>query len=135
MSTDNLIIWRIETESGVGAGHSGHAMIHYYTHLAAILRGEEKTSEASLAMDKQVGQDGLTGTIQPEHRFGCLDWDTLRLWFPSPAGCRAIAKAGGLLVAYEVPHERTKVAPLRAYFDRRFAKRVEVRPASDLHHQ
>lgn len=133
MTNDNLTIWRIETEDGVGPGASGLAQFYHHIAVDALLRGDEQPCPASQGMDKQVEQDGLTGSVQVHDRFGCLDLETLRLWFPSPAGCAFMANVGAVLAAYEVPAERTKVAPLRAYFDHRYAKRVAVRSVNDLY--
>ena len=126
-------VWRIEDKHGRGAGVTGFAKLHFLAHVRAIQKFDEPEPRPGTPHVSHVaGADGLSDHVAEHDRFGCTDLQTLRRWFPSTAGCQAIDKAGGLLVAYEAPADRVKVSDVRAYFDHRHATKVEVLPVTTL---
>lgn len=126
-------IWRVEDERGRGVGATGFDKLYFAAAVRAIQRFDEPEARVGVPHIRYVaGQDGLTDHVSEHDRFGCADLQTLRRWFPSTAGCQAIERAGGLLVAYEAPADKVKTSPVRAYFDHRYAIKVDVLPVTAL---
>lgn len=128
-----MILHRVEHRDGRGPEVSGLLYVHYTHALDAILKGIERPEQEPEHISARSARDGLQHVVSPHHVFGCAGLDTLRLWFPSPTGCRAMGRAGGMLVTYTVPDEATLVAPTRVAFDRRLAIRLHAVPVSDVH--
>jgi len=132
-ATQRIRIWRVEDEHGRGVGVTGFAKLHFFAAVRAIQKFDEPAPRPGVPHIRHVaGADGLTDHVAEHDRFGCTDLQTLRRWLPSTAGCEAIERAGGLLVAYEAPADKVKTSPVRAYFDHRHATKVEVLPVTKL---
>lgn len=98
-----MILYRIENEQGVGPLSSGLALIHKMAGFAAVLSGKEALVHELEHIGSRAARDGLQFRSRPPQVYACQPLDTLRKWFPSRAGCEAMAAAGGLLVTYSTP--------------------------------
>lgn len=134
VSSGDVRIFRLENRAGIGAGASGLALHYYNAAYRAIEEGREPPAPLGY---KPPGwwawEDQLHLFVRPQQVFGCTNVADLRLWFPSPAGCEAMARAGGLLREYVAPSWAAMVGITRVYFNPAYAKRLTTLRATAIH--
>lgn len=134
VNSEDVKIFRLENSAGIGAGASGLALHYYNAAYRAIAEGREPPAAPGY---KPPGwwawEDQLHHFVRPQHVFGCTSVTDLRLWLPSPAGCVAMARAGGLLREYVAQPWAAMVGITRVYFNPAYAKRLTTQRATAIH--
>lgn len=132
-----MLVYRLESITGAREGPFGSGLAELYCEAdgEAMMAGRESISCEVRAGSTQVHRSGIYDQlpVTRDHIFGCETLNLLRLWFPSPAGCKAMAEAGCVLRAYEVPEEHVLFGPAEVAFDRRHAECVALWSPRDLH--
>lgn len=129
-----MILYRVECSGGVGPWRGGIIHLHRDIARAEITRDSTLYAEAR-SIPFMLNQWGTCwgDLITADHVFGTRTLDDLRLWYPSPAGCAAMAEAGAKLVVYSTAAAFTVPGNWEVAFDRTYACALEERPLSDLH--
>lgn len=128
-----MLIYRVEHRNGAGAAISGLSQLHAARAQVAQFVGDEPPEKEASLLRVLETEDELHDFITPDYRFGCLSLEQLRTWFYSPAGCRAMAEAGGVLATYSVPDDEVVRGKTRVAFDIGGSERLEVKPVTALH--
>jgi len=129
-----MIVYRIEDGEGLGPYKSGLFNIH-----RAIAREEIARDDRLYALSRSapfiLNQTARCwGDVIGKHDiFGCETADDLRLWYPSPAGCAAMAEAGARLAAYDASECSIIRGNWEVAFDRRTATRLGEASLDRLH--
>jgi hypothetical protein len=127
-----VIIHRVEHISGLGPIASGLMNIHSVVASSVKAHGIEVLEDDGHNRTK-VAVDDLDQMVSTHHIFGCETMQQLRRWFPSPYGCEAMARFGGILVTYSVPDEHILRGTVHVAFDKRHAVRLNVAGADEIH--
>ncbi|TCV62293.1 hypothetical protein [Neorhizobium sp. S3-V5DH] len=113
-----MLVYRIEHTNGEGAFGAGLARIHdrncHDTYRRAAYDHPGPRSEYGTPLKSLFDGYGYY-----DYLFACQSKTQLRSWFGSRPGRRAMAKAGGVMVTYEVPDDavakgKTQVAFLKS---------------------
>jgi hypothetical protein len=125
-------IYRVTDNEGRGPKESGLM----YTYMGGVIEAEAAGFETPMTEEETLSHpgiasrfDGLGAKLHPDLRFGCAEMRDLRLWFPSPAGCRAMTEDGAVISTFEVPETCVIVGRHRVLFVRRAARLINTRPA------
>ena len=125
-----MIIHRVEHVTGMGPIASGLMGVHNVVARSASAHGIEVLADRDSATPAEDDPDHV---LPPGYIFGCETMQQLRRWFPSPYGCEAMARLGGLLVTYRVPVGRSLRGTMHVAFDKRRAVRLSVTGADEIH--
>ncbi|TPM51414.1 hypothetical protein FJ951_06265 [Mesorhizobium sp. B2-2-3] len=130
-----VLLYRIEDKDGIGPWMGG--LIHVYR---AVLHREMMENpnlypqtyspDAKINTDKVID---IGNYVPASYIFGCRTLDDLRIQCPSPAECRAMSEAGGVLAVYKVSAYQTVGHVIEVAFNRDRAVLLETRPLTDLH--
>lgn len=123
-----MLIYRIESTSGEGAFGAGLAYEHD-DHRKCRHSAYEHPSPCGVGELGTELQDRWLRGRTDDYLFGCRSRTQLRSWFRSKPGRRAMAKAGGLMVTYEVPREAVAMGNTQVIFDKTRATKVSSVPA------
>lgn len=130
----NVTLFRIEGPDGRGPWTGGLAQLHRTIARFEIAKDPSLYPEArSPAFIENQRMSYWADSITEHHLFGCETLADLRLWYPSPAGCEAMATNGATLATYKASDLHTIEAAWEVAFDSRWATRVDVRPLAVLH--
>ncbi|MET3662249.1 hypothetical protein [Aquamicrobium ahrensii] len=133
----NMRIYRIEHSTGWGPEASGTLAAHVLAAGAAIAEGSEPppANDEEHILDAEARDRRLVfpSTMMHYQSFGCKSLATLRRWFPSPAGTKALEELDATLCAFEARDEDVIAAPSQVLFNRLTATFLWNVPASMLH--
>ncbi|MDX0260532.1 hypothetical protein GOC60_04815 [Sinorhizobium meliloti] len=123
-----MLIYRIEDTSGYGAFGAGLAYEHddHRKCRHSAYRHPGPSTEDGPMRDLFVyGRGGNPD----DYFFGCKSKSQLRSWFGSIPGRRAMAKAGGVMVTYDVPDDAVVKGRTQIAFVKSRATKVSSVPA------
>jgi len=130
-------VYRIEHSTGWGPEASGTLAAHALAARTAIAEGSEpppaNDEEYILDAEARDRRFVFPSTMMRYQSFGCESLATLRRWFPSPAGTKALEELDATLCAFEARDEDVIAAPSQVLFNRLTAIFLWNVPASMLH--